>query len=255
MSASNGYIDYDAVLADLEAKREQIDAAISAIQLIRGAGGGSGGGASVASGVVASNAFFTMGIGEAARKYLEIVKGKATVQQITKALEQGGMPPLKINTVYAALRRREAVTGDLIRVGEEWGLKEWFSNISLPKPTRTKGKKKPGTAKKAAKKTGSAKTPAAALKAPEPSASTEPVSPTAVAISMVDATEKILTEHDRPVHATALAEELRDKYGKNSNRDSIRASLPKDAKNRFVNIGGNVWALTAWPESKRRPPA
>lgn len=225
--STNGHVDYDAVLADLQAKRDQIDAAIAAINLIKGAGGG----ASFVSGntgtVVAPNAFFTMGIGEAARKYLEMVKGKQTVAQIARALEQGGMPPLKINTVYAALRRREAVNRDIIRLGEEWGLKEWYSNVALPKTRmfKPKLKAKPKTSTDKPKATsGSSQTKS---------------------IRMVDAVEKILTDAGKALHANDLVEGLK-KFGRNTNINSIRGSLPQDSKKRFVNVGQNTWGLAVW---------
>lgn len=243
---ANGYVDYDAVLADLQAKRDQIDAAIAAINLIRG--GSAGASLSPSAGMsprsIPPNAFFTMGIGEAARKYLEMVKGKQTVGQITKALEQGGMPPLKPNTVYAALRRREAVNKDIIRLGEEWGLKEWFSNVALPKSPKARVvKHKP----KAKSKSAAAPAREAKSKMPPDAQGTgSGESAGSASISVVDAVEKIITEAGKPVHASVLVDELR-KFGKtNTNINSIRASLPKDSRKRFENVGNNTWGLTAW---------
>ena len=237
--STNGHVDYDAVLADLQARRDQIDAAIAAINLIRGSGVSASlsPSAGMSSRSIPPNAFFTMGIGEAARKYLEMVKGKQTVGQITKALEQGGMPPLKPNTVYAALRRREAVNKDIIRLGEEWGLKEWFSNVALPKQRLTKPPKPKATSKA---KASEQKTK------PKPTTSAESTDSRPDPISVVDAVEKIITEAGKPVHAAVLVVELR-KYGKtNTNINSIRASLPKDSRKRFENVGNNTWGLTAW---------
>ncbi len=70
-------------------------------------------------------------------------------------------------------------------------------------------------------------------------------------MSMVDAVEKILTEAGKPLHANVLVEELK-KYGRNTNNNSVRGTLPQDAKERFVNIGGNTWALVAWPRAKEQ---
>ncbi len=243
--STNGHVDYDAVLADLQARRDQIDAAIAAINLIRGVGSSAlTQGAVLSSRDIPPNAFFTMGIGEAARKYLEMVKGKQTVGQITKALEQGGMPPLKVNTVYAALRRREAVNKDIIRLGEEWGLKEWFSNVALPKSPKArvvkfKPKGKPKT-------TREPKPPTATP--PQTTGGGAAATGGSESISVVDAVEKILTEAGEPVHASVLVNELRN-YGKtNTNLNSIRASLPKDSRKRFENVGNNTWGLTAWSQ-------
>jgi DNA-directed RNA polymerase delta subunit len=249
--ATNGYVDYDAVLADLQAKRDQIDAAIAAINLIRGGvASATSPSAAMSQRGIPANAFFTMGIGEAARKYLEMVKGKQTVGQITKALEQGGMPPLKVNTVYAALRRREAINKDIIRLGEEWGLREWFSNVSIPKQRLAKPpKQKVATKEKATAKvkeaTASTKAQAGATKDSEASAAPQ-------TISMVDAVEKILTEARVPLYAGDLVEELKERYGKTStNIKSLRASLPKDSKKRFVNVGNNTWGLSSWANTEQ----
>jgi DNA-directed RNA polymerase delta subunit len=248
--ATNGYVDYDAVLADLQSKRDQIDAAIAAINLIRGGvASATSPSAAMSQRGIPANAFFTMGIGEAARKYLEMVKGKQTVGQITKALEQGGMPPLKVNTVYAALRRREAINKDIIRLGEEWGLREWFSNVSIPKqrlakPPKPRAATKERATAKVKEPTASTKGQAGATKDSEGSAAPQP-------ITMVDAVEKILTEARVPLYAGDLVEELKERYGKTStNIKSLRASLPKDSKKRFVNVGNNTWGLATWANTE-----
>jgi DNA-directed RNA polymerase delta subunit len=259
---------HDSVLAELYAKRDEIEAAISAILFLKGAASvtpESGGRriAAVNGGAIPSNAFFGLGIGDAAKKYLELIQAKKTLLQIVQALQDGGMPPQKPNTVYAALRRRESVTGDITRAGEEWGLKEWFSNIAKPKANQGKKTKK-SKKKKAAKKTSS-KTPLETAKkggtsATEPQATKQPKPTTPVrkevkpakAISMVNAVYKILTDANLPLHADVLVEKLKQDYGRTTTGvKSIAASLPDDSTQRFVNIGGNTWALTEWPASKK----
>ncbi|MEN3325863.1 MAG: hypothetical protein V7638_670 [Acidobacteriota bacterium] len=259
---------HDAVLAELYAKRDEIDTAISTILFLKGAGSttpeASGRRIATANGgAIPSNAFFGLGIGDAAKKYLELIQAKRTLPQIVKALEDGGMPPQKPNTVYAAMRRRESVTGDIMRVGEEWGLREWFSNIPKPKPAKTtKGRKsKKRSAKKAASKTPAAITKATTAEkkvvsiterqqpkeAEPPPKETKTTKP----IKNVDAVFEILTKADIPLHADALVEKLKQDYGKTTNVKSIAASLPDDSTGRFENIGGNTWVLTEWPESKK----
>ena len=44
------------------------------------------------------------------------------------ALEKGGLPPVKYNTLYAILRRREKQVGDIINMQGDWALKEWYPN-------------------------------------------------------------------------------------------------------------------------------
>jgi DNA-directed RNA polymerase delta subunit len=254
----------DAVLDELYAKRDEIDVAISAILFLKGSGAtapetsarrvASGNGLSIP-----SNAFFSLGIGDAAKKYLELVQAKKTLPQIVKGLEDGGMPAQKPNTVYAALRRRESVTGDIMRVGEEWGLKEWFSNIPKPKPAKiAKGKRsKKKATKKAASKTASKK-PASTPEAQETkqAESAEPAgkgakTATGKTISNLDAAYKILTDTGAPVHADKLAEQINAAYGKKTHGKSLAASLPDDSTQRFDNIGNNTWTLREWPDEKK----
>ncbi len=265
---------HDEVLAELYAKRDEIEVAISAILFLKG-----GSAATPESrgkvftvtngGAIPSDAFFGLGIGDAAKKYLELVRAKRTLPQIVKGLEDGGMPTQKPNTVYAALRRRESVTGDITRFGEEWGLKEWFSNIAKPKTTKTaKGKK---SKKKAAKKATKA-SPASAKattaerkvvpiaerqrpKQTEPTASVQKEAKTAKPISNVNAVYEILTKADKPLHAEVLVERLKQDYGNTTtNVKSIAASLPQDSTKRFYNLGGNTWALEIWRGSDRVKP-
>jgi hypothetical protein len=66
-------------------------------------------------------------------------------------------------------------------------------------------------------------------------------------ISMVDACYNILKEAGMPLHAKVIAERVNAKYGKNVHYNSIAASLPQSAGNRFENTGGNIFQLTEWP--------
>jgi hypothetical protein len=124
-------INYDAVLADLKARRAQLDSAISAIEGITGQAGttpsGPGGGGYVG-GAPAHDAFIGMSIPEAAKKHLTTVRKKLSTQEIMTALEAGGLPPSKYSTVYAILRRRENQVGDIINMKGDWGLAEWYPN-------------------------------------------------------------------------------------------------------------------------------
>src|SRR5262245_32967036 len=110
----NAQIDYDAVLSELYAKRDQIDVSINTILLLKGSGSVASNGAAVGtatkslpSGTIASNAFFSMSLVDAAKKCIELRQARLTLQEIVDGLAEGGMPGQKPNTVYAALRRRE----------------------------------------------------------------------------------------------------------------------------------------------------
>jgi hypothetical protein len=52
------------------------------------------------------------------------------------AMEAGGLPKSKYNTVYAILRRRESQVQDIVNMQGEWGLAAWFPNhTKKPKGT------------------------------------------------------------------------------------------------------------------------
>jgi hypothetical protein len=141
-------VDIDAVIADLEAKRATIDNAIQALRTLYGADGAIvsaviGGAAAPIRGIeperIPVDAFFGMrSIGDAARKYLSLVKRKQTTKQIVDALEKGGFPHQSknfFNTVYTTLQRDERREGgEVIRIGPEWALAAWFpSHARKPK--------------------------------------------------------------------------------------------------------------------------
>lgn len=122
-------INYEAVLADLEAKKNHLEAAIAGIKLILGRdgtvqSGPTGGGG----GKPAHDAFIGMSIPEAAKKHLTTVRKKLPTQELMTAMEAGGLPPSKYNTVYAILSRRENKVGDIINMKGDWGLAEWYPN-------------------------------------------------------------------------------------------------------------------------------
>lgn len=126
-------INYEAVLADLEARRAQLDAAITGIKLMlgqsgAGPGGPTGGAGTYTGSTPAHDAFIGMSIPEAAKKHLTAVRKKLSTQDIMTALEAGGLPPSKYSTVYAILRRRENQVGDIINMKGDWALQEWYPN-------------------------------------------------------------------------------------------------------------------------------
>jgi len=140
-------VDYEPVIADIEAKIAHLQATLAGIKALAGMNGlgvaptpgsPSGGGG----GRIAPDAFFGKSIPEAAVMHLTNARQKLSTQQLMDAFEAGGLPKSKYNTVYAILRRRESQVGDIINMQGEWGLASWF-------PNHTKNKKK-GAASEAA---------------------------------------------------------------------------------------------------------
>jgi hypothetical protein len=126
--------NYEAVLADLEAKKAQIENAITVIRSVMNLGlpgfpspsGPSGGaGTSV---TPQHDAFLGLSIPEAAKKHLTAVRRKLSTQDIMTALEAGGLPKSKYQTVYGVLRRRQETVGDILNVDGDWALASWYPN-------------------------------------------------------------------------------------------------------------------------------
>jgi len=131
--------NYESVLADLEAKRAQIDQAIAALKAVMSAASGGGEFSGISGGSVSPNAFLGLSIPDAVKKYLTIVRQKKSTQELMKALEAGGMPEIAYATIYAVLRRRQKAFGDIVNMKGDWGLAEWYPNFKFksgkPEPT------------------------------------------------------------------------------------------------------------------------
>lgn len=131
MSAEN---PYETVLADLKAKRDQLDSAIAAIESVIAQGG-----PAINPGVqpgrdveIRPDAFFGASILDATKKYLGMARSPRTTQQITEALLSGGMRSDSdnfANSVGSVLNRVDRLGGSIVKVGRGmWGLAEWYPN-------------------------------------------------------------------------------------------------------------------------------
>lgn len=119
-------INYEAVLADIDARIAKLQATREGILDLLAATGTTPIGSP--SGKIAHDAFLQMSIPDATKKYLSMTRQKKDTQSIIDALEQGGLPRSAYNTVYAVLRRREKQIGDIINMKGDWALAEWFPN-------------------------------------------------------------------------------------------------------------------------------
>jgi hypothetical protein len=133
---------YDAVIADLRAKRDQIDQMIQYLEAtkggvpilapgmiptstILGSIGSSSDGAPIPAGT-----FLGMGIEEGVRSLLRIRKRAMTAQEIASDLLAGGLhlkSETPANTIASVLSRAFKGGGDIVRISRgQWGLKEWY---------------------------------------------------------------------------------------------------------------------------------
>lgn len=127
-------INYAAVLADLEAKRAELDSAIAAIKAIIRQTGVMAATAPAVPRItslsqVPPRAFVGLSTSAAARKLLEMMRRRLTMKEIMQGLQAGGLKPNKYRNVYAILRQREAYKADVINVNAKWGLAEWNPEI------------------------------------------------------------------------------------------------------------------------------
>ena len=146
-------IDYQAVLDDLMAKRQQIDAAIEGIRAMASMSGGviddqgvevsptspppagsperSPGAASGAG--LADDTFFGLSTSAAVKKFLGMVKRPQSPRAIADALQNGGQvhavnDKVAYTNTYTALKRLQKA-GEAVQIKSgDWGLAEWYSN-------------------------------------------------------------------------------------------------------------------------------
>jgi hypothetical protein len=133
---------YSVVLADLRAKRNQIDNAIAAIEAISGQTGHDGsqnqssnhGAGGQQGGQVRAGAFHGMSIVEAVKQLLAMRKKPLGTPEITLAIQEGGVvfsTETPANTVSSVLHREAAKAGggSVISVGRAmWALPAWYPN-------------------------------------------------------------------------------------------------------------------------------
>lgn len=220
--------NYEAVLADLQEKRDQIDAAIAAIRLIMGTPNAS---AIATNGVqkvppgegIPHDAFLTLSTSDAAVKYLEMVRSAQTLSQIYQGLQAGGLD-VTYNAVQIALSRRADKVGDVANRNGKWVLTQWH-------PTYQK------RTKNSSKKSKRSKKRAAGSQSPKRDGS---------GITLLGGTEEILRKAGKPIHADEIIKKLAD-LGKVTNKPNLTATLRQDTKHRFTNLGKNLWALAEWP--------
>jgi hypothetical protein len=141
-------IDYQAVRADLIARRDELNAAIAAVERLL-ASNVSGPMVSAAIPIesntketnskvqpihsqVQQDSFFGLTIVDAAAKYLKMMKKPQNVEQITDALQRGGylfQTERPSKTVRAVMHREHSNNGDVVKVGKAtYGLPEWYPN-------------------------------------------------------------------------------------------------------------------------------
>jgi hypothetical protein len=160
-------IDYTTIIADLEAKKSALDAAINAFRLAQaiGALGQALESASVPSLVAASSvagevpagAFLGKSIPEAAKLFLAIVKSKQTSRDIAAALLKGGIESRSKSfgtQVHSILDRASKSGSGIVKLDRShWGLVEWYpAGVRAGLSQEKRGKRRISKSSKRAKK-------------------------------------------------------------------------------------------------------
>ncbi len=128
---------YEAVIADLVAKRDEMDRAIAFLSGVRALQGGVPLSVGVAASPNSDNGivetagmFLGMSIVDAAKKLLAMRKRTMGNVEIAREIQAGGLVLSgkdPVNVVGSVLTRRFNDTGDIVKVGRGiWGLKEWY---------------------------------------------------------------------------------------------------------------------------------
>ncbi|HET9184072.1 MAG TPA: hypothetical protein VFP59_18240 [Candidatus Angelobacter sp.] len=134
---------YDAVIADLEVKRDQITSMIETLKHMRDAGISFAAGAANSvprttasqAAEIPHDAFFSMTLIDATHKYLSIVKQTKPHIELCDALLAGGFKTTSVNfreVVRATLSRHPL----FVKVNGQWGLAEWYQKRAKRRPRR-----------------------------------------------------------------------------------------------------------------------
>ncbi len=163
MTNEKSAFDYNLILADLEGKRAALEAAITSLRIAMASGALVTNGVTPSASIspsamsfsshgseVPSGAFLGKGVREAAALYLSLVKKKQTTREIAEALKKGGMESTSkrfiemVGTVLNQAKKKGG--GEILRIGDSWGLAEWYpagfrSSVQEPKGKKRKVRK------------------------------------------------------------------------------------------------------------------
>lgn len=140
---------YDAVIADLEARRDQMNAMIEMLKQMKSSAsvapvaGASATPITVMGPDIPHDAFFGMTLPDAAKKYLAIVKRTTPHPALCDALLEGGFKTSAANfreVVRSTLSRNP----DFVKISGQWGLAEWYGNRGNRKARRAAGQSDDG---------------------------------------------------------------------------------------------------------------
>jgi len=235
---------YQAVIADLKAKRARLDQLIAGIEAeklvptdasaVLDPTMGSGGLLATA---IHPDTFFGLSIGEAAKKFLKMARRAQHTKAIADALAQGGMKRPTDNTMSVILIRA-AKGREIVKVGKGmWGLSEWYPKS--PKEPTDDRRKRPVAIRVSATKAASAKKAATRKKVSpvrQEQASQNGVRPWDVAMEVIRSAGK-------PLHATEIVKRINER-GVAALRLPVEGFLNRQVKSGKVQkVGPSTFAM------------
>lgn len=148
MSETTETVDpLDAMIAQLKVKMAKLQAAVDALEAVRGEGLGAveaptakpvETAATKANWEKDSTLFRAMSIPDASIKLLKLADRPMKNPEIASYLKAGGLimnSADPVNTIGSVLTRRWQQTGDIVKTGRgTWALKEWTKYVARPKP-------------------------------------------------------------------------------------------------------------------------
>jgi hypothetical protein len=148
MAADVSATPYDAAVDEVGAKIQGLQSALDTLLRLQADHRGPNPSARAASGdaEVSHDTFFGMTIGDAAHKYLGMVKVTKSNTEIAKALEQGGLKHSS-KSFTTTVRSILGARADFLRVPNgDWGLAEWYPGMGRGK--KPKAERHPPTKKR-----------------------------------------------------------------------------------------------------------
>ena len=223
--------DVEAAIAALEVQKASIDETIAALRRYQALGlqGGTAPAESraVDPANIPGDAFFGLSIGEAAKKYLGIVKRKQSIREIAEALDRGGLPHASgdfVGTVSTMLRRHATKDAELVRVGRgDWGLAGWYGN------RRPAARQVPNGKKRGKKSRGD-----------KPQRKSSKTS----RMSVNDMVNQILTDHGKPLSVAEINAMIEGMSGKIVPKQTLVSVLSRGVKaGRLNRPGTSVYGI------------
>ena len=144
MASQNEKSHYAAVIADLEAKRDELDRSISMLRQMSGISGGAVAVTPASTDpeaaptpiVAGDNPFLGMKVHDAVKAILANKRKPMSPSDLVEEMESGGLllTGNKTNSVGSILNRRQKQVGDIVSPQRGmWGLKEWYPGRSFGK--------------------------------------------------------------------------------------------------------------------------